>query len=38
MEWIQPTVEGEVPQQRSAHSANFVKGKMYVFGGITKQQ
>jgi len=38
MEWIQPNVEGEVPQPRSAHSANFVKGKMYVFGGLTKQQ
>ena len=38
MEWIQPTVEGPAPQERSAHTATFVKGKMYVFGGLTKQQ
>lgn len=38
MEWIQPTIEGETPQARSAHTANFVKGKMYVFGGITQQR
>ncbi len=43
MEWIKPTVEQEVPneeaiQPRFAHTSNFVKGKMYVFGGLTKQQ
>jgi len=38
MEWIQPTIEGETPQPRSAHTANFIKGKMYVFGGITQQR
>lgn len=38
MEWIKPAVEGSLPQQRSAHTANIIKGKMYVFGGHTKQQ
>jgi len=38
MEWIKPSVEGDSPQPRSAHSANFIKGKMYVFGGLTKKQ
>lgn len=40
MEWIKPVVKqaSEAIQPRSAHTANFVKGKMYVFGGITKQQ
>ena len=42
MEWIKPKIKpddnGELPQPRSAHTANFVKGKMYVFGGVTKQQ
>jgi N-acetylneuraminic acid mutarotase len=38
MEWIQPSVEGDLPHARSAHTSNFVKGKMYMFGGITKQQ
>lgn len=36
--WVTPTIEGEAPQPRSAHTANFVKEKMYVFGGLTKQQ
>jgi len=42
MEWMKPTIqsetESEALQPRSAHTANFVKGKMYVFGGLTKQQ
>ena len=35
MEWVKPTVEGKAPPPRSAHTANFVKGKMHVFGGLT---
>jgi len=35
--WIKPQIEGEAPLARSAHTANFIKGKMYVFGGLTKQ-
>jgi len=42
MEWIKPTVkyepDSEPIQPRSAHTANFVKGKMYVFGGLTNKQ
>jgi len=38
MEWVKPSVEGEAPPPRSAHTANFVKGKMFVFGGVTSQQ
>lgn len=41
MEWIKPAVkhdENEQIQPRSAHTANFVKGKMYVFGGLTNKQ
>jgi len=36
--WIKPQIEGEVPQARSAHTANFIKGNMYVFGGLTSKQ
>lgn len=36
--WVKPIIEGEAPRERSAHTANFIKGKMYVFGGMTKQQ
>ena len=41
MEWVKPVVkpdEKEAIQPRSAHTANFVKGKMFIFGGLTKQQ
>jgi N-acetylneuraminic acid mutarotase len=38
MEWVKPTIEGEGPPPRSGHRANFVKGKMFVFGGVTSQQ
>lgn len=36
--WVIPIIEGEAPQARSAHTANFWKEKMYVFGGLTKQR
>ena len=36
--WVKPIIEGEAPKPRSAHTANFIKGKMFVFGGVTKQQ
>ncbi len=38
MEWVKPNVEGEAPAPRSAHTANFLKGRMFVFGGVTAQQ
>ena len=36
--WISPTTIGQAPQARSAHTANFIRQKMYVFAGMTKQQ
>jgi Rab9 effector protein with kelch motifs len=38
MEWVKPSLENQSPPPRSAHTSNFVKGKMYVFGGVTSQQ
>jgi len=42
MEWIKPEMENkegqEVPAPRYGHSANVIKKRMYVFGGISKQQ
>lgn len=41
-EWHKPAMDNsegtEVPLPRYAHTANVVKKRMYVFGGITKQQ
>ena len=37
MEWVKPNIEGEAPPKRSAHTADFIKEKMYVFGGISYQ-
>jgi N-acetylneuraminic acid mutarotase len=36
--WIKPMIQGELPQARSAHTANFIRNKMYVFGGVTRKQ
>lgn len=36
--WIKPIIEGEAPQPRSAHTATFIRNKMFVFAGMTKQQ
>jgi N-acetylneuraminic acid mutarotase len=36
--WIKPVLEGDLPVPRTSHSANFIRGKMYVFGGMTKHQ
>ena len=41
MEWTKPDVDNkddEIPLPRYAHTANVVKRRMYIFGGITKQQ
>jgi len=38
MEWVKPNIEGEAPPKRSAHTADFIKEKMYVFGGISYQK
>lgn len=42
MEWVKPEIENEKPDDlplvRYAHSANVIKKRMYVFGGMTKQQ
>jgi N-acetylneuraminic acid mutarotase len=37
MEWIKPAIEGDLPTPRSAHTSNFVHGKMFMFGGMTKK-
>ena len=42
MEWVKPEIfkeeNQEVPLPRYGHTANVVKKRMYIFGGVTKNQ